>query len=155
MRHMFWSGFWAFIIDQASKYLVMYPLDLIHKQAVDVFPPFLVFRMGLNDGINFGLFSGGSLMRWVWILVGLGLSFLVYRWVKSDGAPTFAQIFGGMLIGGALANVSDRIVHGAVVDFLNMSCCGINNPYIFNLADVFIFIGAFGLILWPMWQKET
>ena len=155
MRHMFWSGFWAFFIDQASKYLVMYPLDLLNKHAIDIVPPFLNFRMGMNEGINFGLFAGGEMMRWVWVCVGLGLSAMVYRWVKADGAPVWAQIFGGFLIGGALANVSDRILYGAVVDFLNMSCCGLNNPYIFNLADVFIFIGAFGLILWPMWHKET
>ena len=34
-----------------------------------------------------------------------------------------------------------------MVDFLNMSCCGINNPYVFNIADIFIFAGAIGLIL--------
>ena len=54
---------------------------------------------------------------------------------------------GGLLIGGALANVLDRVIYGYVLDFLNMSCCGINNPFVFNLADVFIFAGAIGLVL--------
>jgi signal peptidase II len=39
------------------------------------------------------------------------------------------------------------VFHPGVLDFLNMSCCGINNPYIFNVADVFIFAGAIGLVL--------
>jgi signal peptidase II len=52
-----------------------------------------------------------------------------------------------MLIGGALGNVVDRIAYGFVVDFLNMSCCGIDNPFVFNIADIFIFAGAIGLIL--------
>ena len=50
-------------------------------------------------------------------------------------------------MGGALGNVVDRVLHGAVADFLNMSCCGINNPYAFNIADISIFIGAIGLVI--------
>jgi len=57
------------------------------------------------------------------------------------------QLSAGLVIGGALGNVADRLLYGYVLDFLNMSCCGLNNPYVFNLADVFIFAGAAGLIL--------
>ena len=49
------------------------------------------------------------------------------------------------MVGGAMGNVIDRVFYGAVADFLNMSCCGINNPYAFNVADIAIFIGAVGL----------
>ncbi len=41
----------------------------------------------------------------------------------------------------------DRLIYGAVADFLNMSCCGIDNPYAFNVADIAIFAGAIGLVL--------
>ena len=44
-----------------------------------------------------------------------------------------------------MGNVIDRFFYGAVADFLNVSCCGINNPYAFNVADICIFIGAVGL----------
>jgi signal peptidase II len=54
---------------------------------------------------------------------------------------------GRALIGGAIGNVIDRIAYGAVADFLNMSCCGIENPYAFNVADIAIFAGALGLVL--------
>ncbi|MBT8418011.1 MAG: signal peptidase II, partial [Silicimonas sp.] len=43
-------------------------------------------------------------------------------------------------------NVIDRLVYGAVADFLNMSCCGFENPWSFNVADISIFVGALGLI---------
>jgi signal peptidase II len=43
--------------------------------------------------------------------------------------------------------VLDRVLYGAVADFLNMSCCGIENPYAFNIADIAIFVGAAGLVL--------
>jgi signal peptidase II len=42
--------------------------------------------------------------------------------------------------------VVDRLIYGYVLDFLNNSCCGLNNPFVYNLADVFIFAGAIGLI---------
>ena len=48
-----------------------------------------------------------------------------------------------------MANVLDRLIYGAVADFLNVSCCGIENPYAFNFADVAIFIGAIGLAFLP------
>jgi signal peptidase II len=53
-----------------------------------------------------------------------------------------------VLVGGALGNVIDRIVYGAVADFLNISCCGIENPYAFNVADIAIFAGAIGLVIY-------
>ena len=58
-----------------------------------------------------------------------------------------ARISAGLLIGGALGNVVDRLAYGAVADFLNMSCCGFSNPYAYNVADIAIFAGAIGLIL--------
>ena len=65
------------------------------------------------------------------------------------GAPGFAEPPGAAPSAEALLSPAalDRALHGAVVDFLNMSCCGFHNPYAFNLADVFIFAGAAGLIL--------
>jgi signal peptidase II len=49
--------------------------------------------------------------------------------------------------GARLGNIIDRIAYGAVADFLNMSCCGIENPYAFNVADIAIFAGALGLVI--------
>ena len=63
-------------------------------------------------------------------------------------------MFAGLLIGGELGIDYDRIRYGAVVDFLNMSCCGIENPYAFNVADIFIFIGAIGLAIFPQPKKD-
>jgi signal peptidase II len=57
------------------------------------------------------------------------------------------MVSAGLLLGGAMGNVVDRVIYGAVADFLNMSCCGIANPYSFNVADISIFAGALGLVL--------
>ena len=65
------------------------------------------------------------------------------------------QIAAGLLVGGAAGNVIDRLIYGAVADFLNMSCCGIDNPFAFNVADIAIFAGAVGLILFTGKEKAA
>ncbi|UWQ04446.1 signal peptidase II [Aliiroseovarius crassostreae] len=138
----------SLLIDQGSKFFVLNVLDLAQRGWVEVFPPFLNFQMAWNRGVNFGLFgSDGTAMRWVLIALALGISAWVVRWVVKTGAGRLALISAGLLVGGALGNVVDRVIYGAVVDFLNMSCCGFQNPYSFNVADVFVFAGAFGLVL--------
>lgn len=137
-----------FVLDQVTKLIVVQWMNLIERGVIEVLPPFLTFRMAWNTGINFGLFSNqADFMRWVLIAVALIISGWVWLWIRREGAGRWAQISAGFLIGGALGNVIDRIVYGAVADFLNMSCCGIENPYAFNVADISIFAGAFGLVL--------
>lgn len=146
MRLVFWAGFWAFLTDQASKYFVVHYLNLIEVGRMDVFPPFLRFAMAWNEGVNFGLFSNGSdAARWVLIAIAVAIVGFVLFWVRRDPPGRMGLFAAGMLIGGAVGNVVDRLIYGAVADFLNMSCCGIQNPFAFNLADVWIFAGAIGL----------
>jgi len=144
MRLVFWTGFWVFLVDQASKYFVVHYLDLMTKLHIDVFPPLLSFRMAWNRGVNFGLGAGFD-MRWVLIGVAFLISSLILIWLWRRPQNRMMNIAAGFLIGGALGNVVDRLLYGAVADFLNMSCCGFNNPYAFNVADVAIFIGAIGI----------
>ena len=101
-----------------------------------------------NYGINFGLFAQDSdVTRWVLVGLSCAVSAFVVGWAYRQQLDLWARLCAGLLIGGALGNALDRVIHGAVVDFLNMSCCGINNPYAFNVADITIFAGAFGLAL--------
>lgn len=148
MRTVFWVGFWTFLADQASKWVVVHWLSLSRRLEIDVLPPFLNLRMAWNHGINFGLFGNGfDAMRWVLIAVALAISGAVVWWVYHEKAGLRARIAAGLLVGGTLGNVVDRLLYGAVADFLNMSCCGIRNPYSFNVADIAVFAGAIGLIL--------
>ncbi|MCO4843578.1 MAG: signal peptidase II [Yoonia sp.] len=144
MRLLFWTGFWVFLADQASKYIVVHYLDLITKMRIEVFPPFLTFQMAWNRGVNFGIGAGFD-MRWVLVGIAFAISAGVLVWLWRKPADRFTYISAGFLIGGAMGNVVDRFIYGAVADFLNMSCCGIENPYAFNVADVAIFIGAIGI----------
>lgn len=138
----------TFLLDQLSKVIVVQLMNLKSVGGIDVLPPFLVFRMAWNRGANFGILSGhGDLLRWGWVALAVGISIWVLTWVKRENFSRLGQISAGLLIGGALGNALDRVVYGAVADFLNMSCCGFSNPYSFNIADIAIFAGAFGLII--------
>ena len=134
--------------DQALKWYVVVTLDLANELFIEVWPPFLNLAMAWNRGVNFGLFAGDSdVARWVLIGLALAICVWVIRWARAEPGNHGMQIATGLLVGGALGNVIDRIRWGAVADFLNMSCCGWQNPWAFNLADIAIFVGAFGLIM--------
>ena len=137
----------VFLLDQSSKWAVVVGLDLKNRLAIDVFPPFLNFRMAWNEGVNFGLFSNDTeITRWLLVALALAISGWLLWWGRRMSGWRGAILIG-MVVGGALGNVADRVLYGAVADFLNMSCCGIRNPYAFNVADIAIFLGAAGLLL--------
>ena len=144
----------TFALDQLTKLIVVHGLDLAERREIDVINPFLNFRMAWNQGVNFGLFSSSvEVMRWLLIAVALAVCAWVTVWVRRAQPGRFARIAAGLLIGGALGNVVDRLVYGAVADFLNMSLPGWTNPYSFNIADIAIFAGALGLVFQPQAAK--
>ena len=146
----------VFALDQITKWWIVHTLDLKTLGAIDVLPPFLNLRMAWNYGINFGLFSGHSdVTRWVLIGIALAITIFVLIWARRENLGTVGLIFAGLLVGGALGNVIDRLIYGAVADFLNMSCCGIQNPYAFNVADISIFLGAVGLVFFAEGKKPA
>ncbi|MDJ0639068.1 MAG: signal peptidase II [Paracoccaceae bacterium] len=132
------------VIDQFTKLIVVHAWDLKTQGGMVVFDPYLNFRMAWNTGINFGIQLGD---KWILIALAIAICAWVIWWMNRDRPRVIVQVAAGMVVGGAVGNVIDRLVYGAVADFLNMSCCGWENPYSFNVADISIFIGAIGLIL--------
>lgn len=145
-----------FVIDQATKIWIVHVMDLATRLSIDVLPPFLNFRMAWNYGINFGLLAGEApATRWILISVAIGIVIFVLVWMRRDPPGRLGLVSAGLLVGGALGNVVDRVLYGAVADFLNMSCCGFENPFAFNVADIAIFAGAIGLVLFPGGKKAS
>jgi len=152
---MYWIAAITLLLDQVTKFYVLAGLNLDTRKAIDVLPPYLNLRMAWNRGVNFGLFAGDSdAVRWIFVAIALVISAWVIWWMRRETRP-LARISAGLLLGGAIGNVIDRLLYGAVADFLNMSCCGIDNPYSFNVADIAIFVGAAGLILFTGERKKT
>jgi signal peptidase II len=146
----------TFAADQALKWFVVIGLDLANRFVVEVWPGLFTLTMAWNRGVNFGLMAGDSdLTRWALVALALAICAWVLGWARSESRNTAFQASAGLLVGGALGNVIDRIRWGAVADFLNVTCCGVENPWAFNIADVAIFVGAFGLILTAGRKKEA
>ena len=111
----------VFCIDQFSKWFVVFWLNLISLNSIDVFPPFVNFRMGWNYGVNFGLFGQQSeLKSYFLIALSIIISSLIILWIYRANVSKLQVSFAALLCGGALANAFDRIIYdGAVADFLN------------------------------------
>jgi signal peptidase II len=147
MGKLFITSSLVLLIDQFTKWYVVIYLNLIEIGSIDVFPPVLNFRMAWNEGINFGLFSGkADMTRWILIAVALGICIGMLIWSRKFSGWVAMALFG-LVIGGALGNIFDRLIYGAVADFLNMSCCGLRNPFSFNVADIAVFAGLIALAI--------
>ena len=154
MRLVILTAAAIFALDQITKFVVVQAMDLYSRHEILVLPPWLSFRMAWNQGINFGLMSHSSnLARWLLIALAVAISGWVWLWVRREPHQAIVKIAAGCLIGGAMGNVLDRILYGAVADFLNMSVPGVDNPYSFNVADVAIFGGAIGLVIFTGREK--
>jgi signal peptidase II len=142
----------VFVLDRVLKIWVVEVLDLRHRHFIPVADPWLNLTMAWNEGINFGLFDFGAAGRWVLVALALAIVLALCLWVRKGG---WMQAIGvGGIIGGAIGNVWDRVRWGAVADFINMSCCGLRNPFAFNLADAAIF-GGVAVLVFAGSRKRT
>ena len=152
---LLWTTALILALDQITKIIVVFWMGLISKGQIDIWPGFIHFHMAWNNGINFGLFADqGELVRWLLIAIALVVCGFVGYWMRREQKP-IALIAAGLVIGGALGNSLDRILYGSVADFLNVTCCEIRNPYAFNVADIAIFAGLFGLVIFSTDQQKT
>ncbi|MGB0119501.1 MAG: signal peptidase II [Solirubrobacterales bacterium] len=138
-RHLLWAVLLAAVIvvlDQISKAVVTDRIS--HLEKVDVLGP-LQFTLTYNDGVAFGLAGGGGIfviLLSVVALVALGV------FVSSAPERTGTWIAGGLILGGAVGNLIDRVRIGHVTDFILL-------PHwpAFNLADCAITVGVVLLAL--------
>jgi len=132
------------VLDQATKLYTFYIYDLPVKEPVE-FAPFVNLIVVWNRGISYGLFQQNSdLGRWglivISILAAIGLSF----WIRRTSAKLLAASLG-LIAGGAIGNVIDRLWFGAVFDFIQIHF-GSWSWYVFNVADAAIVAGVVGLL---------
>ena len=140
------------LLDQASKLWILHGLRLPERQGVSDgrlrdghVELSSVFDLSYveNRGVSFGLFAGGVTSRVLLTVLALLVSAYVVRWLGGLERRV-AAAGAGLIVGGALGNVIDRVAYGYVVDFLNFS--GIGFPFVFNVADAAINLGVACLI---------
>ena len=110
----------------------------------EVAPPVFNLTYVLNTGVSFGLFGGGA-GRWILSAFSVLVAAALAVWATRSNRKLMTAAIG-LVMGGALGNVFDRIRFGGVVDFLDFSGTGLF-PWIFNIADAGITVGVVLLIL--------
>jgi signal peptidase II len=132
------------VLDQLTKAWIVSGLDLREVGRVNILPPVLNFTWVENRGVSFGLFGDGS-ARWMLSLFSIVVAGILGWWaLRADRRLLITAI--GLVMGGALGNVIDRIRFGFVVDFIDFSGTKVF-PWVFNVADSAITIGVVLLIL--------
>lgn len=138
------AGLLTLIIDQISKYWFVDIFDLETNGPVQV-APFFDFLLVWNHGVSYGLFQQDSdFGRYLLIAITSIASIALIIWLlRVDNRLTALSL--GLVVGGAIGNVIDRVARGAVVDVFHFHW-GSFSWYVFNLADVAIVAGVAGLL---------
>lgn len=131
------------IVDQISKWWILEIYNLPLKSSVQILP-FFSLTMVWNNSISMGLPLDEYLGKWGIIILTGVISLWLLWWLKDTKRKAEA-IALSMILGGAIGNVIDRLVHGAVVDFLHFYAFDYSF-YVFNIADSAISLGVVFLI---------
>jgi signal peptidase II len=132
--------------DQGSKIWARHALRPIYPAVKSVIPGIFEMRYSENPGSAFGLFRGVPGARYLLFIVGIGALILVATYLRK-AAPEARRLGAelGLLAGGALGNVIDRIAYGRVTDFIVWRA-GSHEWPTFNIADAALVVGVVGLL---------
>jgi signal peptidase II len=133
-----------FLIDRISKFYILKLVEV--ESSVDIYvTSYLNLFLIWNKGIAFGLLSMNEsiIYNTITLIIGLIIIFILFMMWKNDNIQRY---FLALVAGGALGNLYDRIVYTAVPDFIDLHFHGFH-WFVFNVADIFITVGVFCLIL--------
>ena len=129
------------VLDQAHKWWMLLGYDIQSRGRVSVLP-FLDLVYAKNTGISYGWLAGSGPV----LLIGFSLVLIAVMWLWLAQNDTKLVAIGlGLIMGGALGNVLDRITMGGVADFIQLHAFGYY-WYVFNIADMLIFVGVAALL---------
>lgn len=137
----------VFIFDQATKYLAVHRLVYYHMH--EVWKGFFSLTLSHNEGAAFSLGAGRpDLARVLFFVLAIWVSWCLARFLyKSPRKAHILHLGVAFIIGGALGNACDRLIHGYVIDFLHVHYYNAWHFPIFNVADIAICLGVF-LFIW-------
>ncbi len=141
------------VLDQISKLWILHGVDLPAKGSVPLPGP-VDLTMVWNRGMSFGLLGGHP--EWGrWLLTGFSTVVVIGLSLWARKANKWLPTLGiGMIIGGAIGNnLIDRVIYGAVVDFIDVR--HLYFPWIFNVADSAISVGVALLLADSLFTEET
>lgn len=141
------------ILDLASKRLIFTILEQQEflQSEIKIFDFFSLVAVW-NRGVSFGMFNSIENPQIILSILQGSIAIILCFWLYNNRKKHFT-IALGLIIGGAFGNVIDRIMHGAVADFLDFHIANYHWPA-FNLADSCVFIGVAILLFDEIFQKK-
>lgn len=139
-------GLAIILADQLVKQWILYGfrLPLYGQEGVQVLGPFHL-TMVWNQGVSFGLFRGeAEWVRWALAAFSLGVAGFLAVWARRVERPLLGVAIG-LVMGGAIGNLIDRVRFGAVADFIDFKA--LSFPWVFNIADSAITVGVVLLLI--------
>jgi signal peptidase II len=153
-----WLGFSAVLVvlDQITKFVIQ--RALVQGQSFDVLPPVFSLVLAYNPGAAFSfLASGSGWQRYFFLVIALVASVLIIYMMIKHRKDRFLCFALALVLGGAVGNLIDRAVSGAVVDFVLVRWPGgprLLDPFpAFNLADSCITVGA-AFLIWDSFRRS-
>lgn len=130
------------IFDQLVKMIVRTKLSLYDE--LKIIPNFFSIYYLKNKGAAFSILNNHIILL---IIIGIGAIILLDRFItKEKNLNNISKFSLGIIVGGILGNLVDRIWHGAVIDYFSFTIFGYSFP-VFNIADIGITVGAIILII--------
>ena len=145
-----WTAAFVAACDQLSKSIIL--AIVMQPPRVIEITEFFNFVLVWNRGVSFGMLQSASI--WGPILLGavtVGIIVLLFSWLR-EAKTRLCVIALGLVIGGALGNLIDRVLHQAVVDFLDFHIGGYHWPA-FNVADSAITVGVICIIYESLFER--
>jgi signal peptidase II len=140
------------VLDQISKHALKGVLT--ERGNLEVIPGFFDLVIVWNRGVSFGMLGGnGALPPWVLSFVAVAISIVLFLWLRRV-TFRFSAVAIGLVIGGAVGNVIDRALWGAVFDFADFHVGGWHWPA-FNVADAAIVLGVAGLLAESVYRPRA
>ena len=144
----------VFALDQLTKYWIngRLPLGSYGSGGIAVIPGFFNLVHVGNTGAAWSMFSGKSTGL---ALLAVGTLFAIFFWRRQLGLrQTTVQLTFGLLCGGIIGNLVDRLLHGHVIDFIDLHFSNYTYPT-FNVADSGICVGVFWYVLWSLKNPQA
>lgn len=138
------------IIDQITKYFAV--INFVENISIHKITNFFNLVLIYNRGISFGLFNQTNYSNYIFLCLSIIIICFLLKWFK-DSAMLTESIALGLIIGGAIGNVIDRIFRPGVVDFIQLHWKEYYWPS-FNIADSAICLGVAILIILSIYTKR-
>lgn len=147
MKRIILTSLPVLILDIVTKQIIIHTMK--EYQSIPIVANFFSITFAKNTGVAFSVLEGRVPLI---IMMTVIILFFIWKYLKVSSLTKLETICYGLIVGGALGNLLDRLIYGYVIDFLDFNIFGYSFP-IFNIADSMIVIGIIILLLSSM--KES